>query len=208
MQVYFFDCHSSMLSSSALNREVLAWDKLVWKYHDFCVTLCTVYPLQLVRCLSCHRTFVAGGLNKTSSTTATEVNSQQTHEFTKPAVKLVSSPLAISSTCTPRRYGSTPSNKLKHRRRRSSTLKAQLARSSAVQQQQGQLGVGASPKLNMFLTSVQWCHCHFKCVGSFTKCIFKQLLLSMCCGVGRTNTDPVYDVEITTIHKVPKMMTS
>ena len=121
--------------------------------------------LQLVHCLSCHGTFVAGGMSKVASTPkrmAVEMDPLQSlsRETTTVAAKTLT-PLKIF---TPKQYGSTPSNKQlqcssstpsnKRRHQRRSTLKAQLAKTSAAQHQR-QLGEGASSKLTAFLTSIQ-----------------------------------------------------
>lgn len=98
------------------------------------------FHLQIVHCLACRGSFVAGGVNKpTFESGRRAVDDKSHHSKTKPAVVGTSTPVAKP----------TPSNK----RQRSSTLKAHLAKSLV---QQRQLDEGASPKLSTFLTSVQW----------------------------------------------------
>ena len=119
---------------------------------------------QVVDCRACGGSFVAEGLNKPSSKRKHSSIENSTASMTKfkapPTAKAVArSPKTVALSIpkerrtTPSnrgRSGSTPSNQQQHQGRRSSTLKAQLARSSAHQQSQGN-----SPKLSAFLTSVQ-----------------------------------------------------
>ena len=123
------------------------------------------YSMQVVDCHVCGASFVAGGLNKPSSKrkhSSSAKSSKTSLVKTKASMtaKAGATSLAITTPLMPKeqsfthsnrgRSGSTPSNQ---QRQRSSTLKAQLARSSSQQRQMH--GQRNSPKLSAFLTSVQ-----------------------------------------------------
>ena len=116
--------------------------------------LCTIYLSQVVDCRACGGSFIAGGLSKPSSKrerfSSTDVASVMKSKAPLVAAKAViaGSP-TLAGLAMPKERNSTPSNQ----HRRSSTLKAQLAKSSS--QQRHRHGQGNSPKLTDFLTSVQ-----------------------------------------------------
>ena len=111
---------------------------------------------QVVECLVCGGSFIAGGINKPSSKRkhssieTSQANTKSKALLTAASAVASSSSPALAALSTPKERSSTPSNQ---QRRRSSTLKAQLARSSS--QQRLRQGQGNSPKLSAFLTSIQ-----------------------------------------------------
>ena len=116
--------------------------------------LCTIYLSQVVDCLTCGGSLIARGLSKPSSKRdcfSTDVASVMKSKAPLAAAKaVVAGSPTLARLAMPKERNSTPSNQ----HRRSSTLKAQLAKSSSQQRHRhGQQG--NSPKLTDFLTSVQ-----------------------------------------------------
>ena len=124
--------------------------------------LCTIYLSQVVDCRVCGGSFIAGGLSKPSSKrecfSSTDVASVMKSKAPLAAAKaVVAGSPTLAGLAMPKERNSTPSNRCStpsNRRRRSSTLKAQLAKSSS-QQRHRHGRQGNSPKLTDFLTSVQ-----------------------------------------------------
>lgn len=126
------------------------WPFYCREYHVYhCVS-------QVVECLVCGGSFIAGGINKPSSKRKhssieiSQANTKSKALLTAASAVASSSSPALAALSTPKERSSTPSNQ---QHRRSSTLKAQLARSSS--QQRLRQGQGNSPKLSAFLTSIQ-----------------------------------------------------
>lgn len=133
------------------------WPFYCREYHVYhCVS-------QVVECLVCGGSFIAGGINKPSSKRkhssieTSQANMKSKALLTAASAVASSSSPALAALSTPKERSSTPSNRgptpSNQQHRRSSTLKAQLARSSS--QQRLRQGQGNSPKLSAFLTSIQ-----------------------------------------------------
>ena len=109
------------------------------------------YLSQVVDCQTCGGSLIARGLSKPSSKRerfSTDVASVMKSKAPLAAAKaVVAGSPTLAGLAMPKERNSTPSNQ----RRRNSTLKAQLAKSSS--QQRHRHGQGNSPKLTDFLTS-------------------------------------------------------
>ena len=122
--------------------------------------LCTTYLSQVVDCQTCGGSLIARGLSKPSSKRerfSTDVASVMKSKAPLVAAKaVVAGSPTLAGLAMPKERNSSPSNRCStpsNQHRHSSTLKAQLAKSSS--QQRHRRGQGNSPKLNDFLTSVQ-----------------------------------------------------